>query len=188
MKGFAPNSLAVPRMKRTVQTSFHWLQKCFAVTLGIQEITMAADMTRREYFSILGGSVGSVVLGPPLIGEVAQPAQAAAGAYAVPLTIHINGAEQRMTIDPRVTLLDLLRERLGLTGTKKGCDHGQCGACTVLVNGRRINICLSLAVSHDGDQVTTIEGLAHGGELQPIQAALSNTMVFSAAIARLARS
>ena len=132
---------------------------------------MDADMTRREYVSILGGSVGSVALGLPLIGEIAQPAQAAAGSYAVPLTIHINDSEQRLTIDPRVTLLDLLRERLGLTGTKKGCDHGQCGACTVLVNGRRINSCLSLAVSHDGDQVTTIEGLAQSGVLQPIQAA-----------------
>jgi xanthine dehydrogenase YagT iron-sulfur-binding subunit len=70
-----------------------------------------------------------------------------------------------------VTLLDLLRERFGLSGTKKGCDHGQCGACTVLVNGRRINSCLSLAASHDGDRVTTIEGLAHSGILAPIQAA-----------------
>ena len=76
-----------------------------------------------------------------------------------------------MTIDPRVTLLDLLRERLALTGTKKGCDHGQCGACTVLVNGRRINSCLSLAVSHEGDQVTTVEGLAHGRYLDAVQAA-----------------
>jgi xanthine dehydrogenase YagT iron-sulfur-binding subunit len=74
-------------------------------------------------------------------------------------------------LDPRVTLLDLLRENLGLTGTKKGCDHGQCGACTVLSNGRRINSCLSLAVSHDGDEKTTVEGLARGGELHPVQAA-----------------
>ena len=70
-----------------------------------------------------------------------------------------------------MTLLDLLRERLGLTGTKKGCDHGQCGACTVLANGRRINSCLSLAVVHQGEQITTIEGLAKGDELHPVQAA-----------------
>ena len=73
--------------------------------------------------------------------------------------------------DPRVTLLDLLRERLQLTGTKKGCDRGQCGACTVLVNGRRINSCMALAVSHDGADVTTIEGVARGNELHPVQAA-----------------
>jgi xanthine dehydrogenase YagT iron-sulfur-binding subunit len=76
------------------------------------------------------------------------------------------------TIDPRVTLLDLLREQLGLTGTKKGCDHGRCGACTVLINGRRINSCLSLAASHDGEQITTVECLAHQEELEPIQSAL----------------
>ncbi|HUB80972.1 MAG TPA: 2Fe-2S iron-sulfur cluster-binding protein [Bryobacteraceae bacterium] len=129
---------------------------------------MDGDMTRREYVSILGGTVGSAALGVPLAADIAP---AAAGADAVPLTVHINGSEQRLAIDPRMTLLDLLRERLDLTGTKKGCDHGQCGACTVLVNGRRINSCLSLAVCHDGDQVTSIEGLAQGGELQAIQAA-----------------
>jgi xanthine dehydrogenase YagT iron-sulfur-binding subunit len=128
-------------------------------------------MTRREYVSALGASAGSIALGVPLIEEIVEPAQAAPGANTVPLTLRINGSDHRMTVDPPVTLLDLLRERLGLTGTKKGCDHGQCGACTVLVNGRRINSCLSLAVSHDGDQVTTIEGLAQGGVLEPIQAA-----------------
>ncbi len=129
----------------------------------------SSGITRREYVSALGGSVGSIAFGLPVLD--AEPAQATPGAYVVPLTIRINGSEKRLTIDPSVTLLDLLRERLDLTGTKKGCDHGQCGACTVLVNGRRINSCLSLAVSHDGDQVTTIEGLAQGGVLRPIQAA-----------------
>jgi xanthine dehydrogenase YagT iron-sulfur-binding subunit len=86
-------------------------------------------------------------------------------------SLTINGQEQTVQIDPRVTLLDLLREQLHLTGTKKGCDHGQCGACTVLVNDRRINSCLSLAVMHDGDRVTTIEGLAQDGNLHPMQAA-----------------
>jgi xanthine dehydrogenase YagT iron-sulfur-binding subunit len=127
-------------------------------------------ITRREYVSALGGSAGSIALGLPLFEEAAEPLQAAP-AHGVPLTIHINGSEHQVTIDPRVTLLDLVREGLGLTGTKKGCDHGQCGACTVLVNGRRINSCLSLAVSHDGDRVTTIEGLAQAGVLEPIQAA-----------------
>jgi xanthine dehydrogenase YagT iron-sulfur-binding subunit len=88
------------------------------------------------------------------------------------LNLTINGVAQPVFLDdPRVTLLDLLRERLGLTGTKKGCDRGQCGACTVLVDGRRINSCLTLAVSHDGADILTIEGVAHGETLHPLQAA-----------------
>ncbi|MBY0520452.1 MAG: 2Fe-2S iron-sulfur cluster binding domain-containing protein [Sphingomonas sp.] len=83
----------------------------------------------------------------------------------------INGTAHEADADIRTSLLDLLREQLGLTGTKKGCDHGQCGACTVLVNGRRINACLTLAVMHDGDEITTIEGLADGDTLHPMQAA-----------------
>jgi xanthine dehydrogenase YagT iron-sulfur-binding subunit len=85
--------------------------------------------------------------------------------------LHVNGAERRLEVDERTTLLDALREHLGLTGTKKGCDHGQCGACTVLVEGQRINSCLSLALMHDGESVTTIEGLAEGERLHPLQAA-----------------
>lgn len=89
-----------------------------------------------------------------------------------PITITVNGAPHAIAIDdPRVTLLDLLRERLALTGTKKGCDRGQCGACTVLVDGRRINSCLALAIGLDGAEVETIEGLADGGQLHPVQAA-----------------
>src|ERR1700709_1026934 len=89
-------------------------------------------------------------------------------------SIHLTGNRLRRTVeleDPRVTLLDLLRERLQLTGTKKGCDRGQCGACTVLVDGRRINSCLALAISHDGADILTIEGIAHGSELHPVPAA-----------------
>ncbi|HWU61969.1 MAG TPA: (2Fe-2S)-binding protein [Ensifer sp.] len=90
--------------------------------------------------------------------------------YSISLTV--NGDQRRVELDdPRVTLLDLLRERLDLTGTKKGCDRGQCGACTVLVDGRRINSCLALAVTLDGADITTIEGLAHGDALHPVQAA-----------------
>ena len=89
-----------------------------------------------------------------------------------PITLTVNGVPHSVELDdPRVTLLDLLRERLHLTGTKKGCDRGQCGACTVLLDGRRINSCLTLAVSHDGADVLTIEGLANGNELHPVQAA-----------------
>jgi xanthine dehydrogenase YagT iron-sulfur-binding subunit len=87
-------------------------------------------------------------------------------------TLTVNGVKKTIDIDdPRVTLLDLLREQLGLTGTKKGCDRGQCGACTVILDGRRINSCLALAVSHDGAEVLTIEGLAQGDRLHPVQEA-----------------
>ena len=90
----------------------------------------------------------------------------------IPLRLTVNGTAHEILLeDPRVTLLDLLRERLFLTGSKKGCDRGQCGACTVLVDGRRINACLALAVSLDGAAVTTIEGLAEGDALHPVQAA-----------------
>lgn len=90
----------------------------------------------------------------------------------LPLTLTVNGVERTVELDDsRVALLDLLRERLNLTGAKKGCDRGQCGACTVLLDGRRINSCLALAISHDGAHVLTIEGLAEGGTLHPVQAA-----------------
>jgi xanthine dehydrogenase YagT iron-sulfur-binding subunit len=87
------------------------------------------------------------------------------------VTLQINGRPHVLTLDPRTTLLDALRDHLAMTGSKKGCDHGQCGACTVLVEGRRINSCLTLAVMHDGQSVTTIEGLAEGENLHPLQAA-----------------
>jgi xanthine dehydrogenase YagT iron-sulfur-binding subunit len=87
------------------------------------------------------------------------------------VALRVNGIEHRLTIDTRTTLLDLLREQLALTGSKKGCDHGQCGACTVLLDGRRVNACLVLAVSQNGADVTTIEGLAAGEDLHPLQEA-----------------
>jgi len=90
---------------------------------------------------------------------------------AVKVELQINGQPHSLALDPRTTLLDALREHLALTGSKKGCDHGQCGACTVLIDGRRINSCLTLAVMHEGQSVTTIEGLATGDNLHPIQAA-----------------
>jgi xanthine dehydrogenase YagT iron-sulfur-binding subunit len=96
---------------------------------------------------------------------------AAVAAGAVPVTLLVNGTEHRLRLDPRTTLLDCLRETIALTGTKKGCDHGQCGACTVHVNGRRVNSCLSLAVMHEGDAITTIEGIGEPGALHPMQAA-----------------
>ncbi|MDB5919563.1 MAG: [2Fe-2S] binding domain protein [Massilia sp.] len=92
-------------------------------------------------------------------------------APARPVQLNINGKEYQLSLEPRVTLLDALREYIGMTGSKKGCDRGQCGACTVLVNGRRINSCLTLAVMHEGDKITTIEGIAKGDALSPLQAA-----------------
>ena len=96
---------------------------------------------------------------------------AATGAETMAVNLKINGAAQSLKIDPRTSLLDALREHLQLTGTKKGCDHGQCGSCTVLINGRRVNSCLTLALTCEGDEITTIEGLAKGDELHPVQAA-----------------
>jgi xanthine dehydrogenase YagT iron-sulfur-binding subunit len=91
--------------------------------------------------------------------------------FDITITLTVNGEPQAITVDVRTSLLDLLRERLQLTGTKKGCDHGQCGACTVHVNGRRVTSCLTLAVMHDGDEITTIEGLGTPDHLHPMQAA-----------------
>jgi xanthine dehydrogenase YagT iron-sulfur-binding subunit len=87
------------------------------------------------------------------------------------IVLTVNGEEHRLHVDVRATLLDVLRERLDLTGSKKGCDHGQCGACTILLDGMRANSCLALAVAHDGAEIVTIEGLAENGELHPLQAA-----------------
>ena len=124
--------------------------------------------TRREAISTVGAATAGLAIG---IVEDAKGAAPPAHESAVDVNLRINGKPARFTLDPRVTLLDLLREHAGLTGTKKGCDHGQCGACTVLANGRRINSCLSLAVTHEGDEITTVEGLAANGELHPVQAA-----------------
>jgi xanthine dehydrogenase YagT iron-sulfur-binding subunit len=90
---------------------------------------------------------------------------------AIPVTLRVNGKKHDLRIDPRTTLLDCLRENLHLTGSKKGCDHGQCGACTVHINGRRVNSCLCLAAMHEGDEITTLEGIGEPEDLHPVQAA-----------------
>ncbi len=99
------------------------------------------------------------------------PGESLAQITEVRITLAVNGERRELDVAPWTSLLDLLRDRLDLTGTKKGCDHGQCGACTILVNGMRINSCLTLAVMKDGSQVTTVEGLAEGDALHPVQAA-----------------
>src|SRR5450432_4720906 len=124
------------------------------------------DMTRREFVASAGIVTGGFAVGFP-VHAVAGPI----GENSASLAITINSQAHELSIDPRVTLLDLLRENLGLTGTKKGCDHGQCGACTVLVDGRRINSCLTLAVMTEGTKITTIEGLGTEEALHPMQQA-----------------
>ena len=124
------------------------------------------SVTRREFMAVGAGT--AAVMAVPLSGA-AQGLPAAVPAATV--TLLVNGKRQQLALDTRTSLLDALREHLHLTGSKKGCDQGQCGACTVLVNGRRINSCLSLAVMHDGDSITTIEGLGTPAKLHPMQAA-----------------
>jgi xanthine dehydrogenase YagT iron-sulfur-binding subunit len=147
-------------------------------TRGLDELLIfGSPGTRRRFLKQVAGTSAAIGLGPALMGigsvEAAESAAtpAAVGVVTAKVQLKINGKEHALEIDPRTTLLDALREHLQLTGSKKGCDHGQCGACTVLVNGRRINSCLSLAVTHEGDEITTIEGLANGDELHPVQAA-----------------
>jgi xanthine dehydrogenase YagT iron-sulfur-binding subunit len=113
----------------------------------------------------------AVGLNGPRLFSVARAAAVTRGPQPVDVKLRINGLTRTVALEPRVTLLDALRDRLGLTGTKKGCDQGTCGACTVLVDGRRVNACLTLAVMTVGKEITTIEGLAHGDRLHPMQAA-----------------
>jgi xanthine dehydrogenase YagT iron-sulfur-binding subunit len=125
------------------------------------------DVSRRDLIVAGAVAAGAAAAG----GAVAQTAEASEAPATATVTLVVNGKPRELTVDTRTTLLDALREHLRLTGTKKGCDHGQCGACTVIVEGRRINSCLTLAVMHDGDKVTTIEGLGTPGDLHPMQAA-----------------
>ncbi len=129
-------------------------------------------VSRRTFVKGAGVIGTGVAAGLPSL-LAAQDREAAAGSapHAFQISTTINGKPQQLTLDTRTTLLDALREHLDLTGTKKGCDHGQCGACTVLVDGRRVNSCLTLAATVDGADVTTIEGLASGDALSPVQAA-----------------
>ncbi|MDQ4419335.1 aldehyde dehydrogenase iron-sulfur subunit [Sphingobium sp. DEHP117] len=119
---------------------------------------------------LAGTAISAAAAATSTLPNSAAAARAGANS-AMPIMLKVNGQSRPLSLDTRTTLLDALREHLHLTGTKKGCDHGQCGACTVLVNGRRINSCLSLAIMHDGDEITTIEGLGTPDKLHPMQAA-----------------
>ncbi|WP_285359982.1 aldehyde dehydrogenase iron-sulfur subunit PaoA [Pseudomonas sp. fls2-241-TYG-175] len=138
--------------------------------------TPSSDGLRLSRRQVLIGTAGSAVTAALASTEFAQAAQdTSAGSADVSASSHVsftlNGRRYSLDVDNRATLLDVLRERLHLTGTKKGCDHGQCGACTVIVEGRRINACLTLTVMHEGDTITTIEGLGTPERLHPMQSA-----------------
>lgn len=127
-------------------------------------------LTRRDFLQSAATAAGAAAL-PAGLPAVAAP-DPASPATTVAVSLKVNQTVHELTLEPRVTLLDALREHLGLIGTKKGCDRGQCGACTVLVNGRRVNSCLTLAIMHANGEVVTVEGLAHtDGELHPVQSA-----------------
>lgn len=142
------------------------------------DMSAEAAPSRRDFLAGAAGVGAALTVAPLLLegeaGAALTHAPLREAAPAVPpvnITLSINGKEQALSVEPRVTLLDALRERLHLTGTKKGCDHGQCGACTVHIDGRRVNSCLTLAIMHQGAKITTIEGLAEGDNLHPMQAA-----------------
>jgi xanthine dehydrogenase YagT iron-sulfur-binding subunit len=136
-----------------------------------QEHPTSGPEVSRRAFLVGASSMGVIAAmeGRALVPRAAAAASEEAAPGTLPVAFRVNGREHRLAVDPRTTLLDCLRETLQLTGTKKGCDHGQCGACTVHVGGRRVNACLSLAVMHEGDEITTIEGLGEPGALHPMQ-------------------
>ena len=153
--------------------------------------TTEFGVSRRSFLSRLGIAGAAAAAGPALtIAQAASRESTSTTEIAeetiegsVPIVLRVNGERHRVQLDPRTTLLDALRETIRLTGTKKGCDHGQCGACTVHINGRRVNSCLSLAVMHEDEEITTIEGLGAPDNLHPVQASFFNMMVISAGTA-----
>ena len=141
------------------------------------EPSESRGVTRRSFLTNVVATAGIAATARPLLSaaphtiELPQAPAVSKPTGTVPVELKINGHIHQLQIESRVTLLDALRENLGFFGTKKGCDHGQCGACTVHVNGRRVNSCLTFAVMHQQDEITTIEGLAKDGQLHPMQAA-----------------
>jgi xanthine dehydrogenase YagT iron-sulfur-binding subunit len=151
----------------------HLFQSSFATRTRLRKSVMDEEdrllVSRRAL--MVSGAAAATGAALPADGAALRTAGDTDDISEVGVTLRVNGQDRTLTLDTRTTLLDALREHLRLTGTKKGCDHGQCGACTVLVNGTRINSCLSLAIQHQGDQVTTIEGLGAPDRLHPLQAA-----------------
>jgi xanthine dehydrogenase YagT iron-sulfur-binding subunit len=139
------------------------------VTPGLEPVSTIS----RRFFMKAAGTLGAGVAAglPQLAGAQAAHEAAASSSRHLDVTLRVNGKSTQLSLDTRTTLLDALRENLGLTGSKKGCDHGQCGACTLLVDGRRVNSCLTLALSASGSDIKTIEGLAEGDDLSPVQQA-----------------
>lgn len=142
---------------------------------GKDESGTPGKLSRRVFLSQIGTTglvAGSVSLTTSMAGAAeAKPAVSTPPEGFVEVTLTVNGVKHTVQIDPRSTVLDTLRETLHFTGTKKGCDHGQCGACTIHINGERVNSCLCLALAHEGDEITTIEGLGEPDHLHPVQAA-----------------
>ncbi|GAB5096017.1 (2Fe-2S)-binding protein [Caballeronia sp. HLA56] len=141
----------------------------------VPQSTNERDRAKRAATRVPGADVASQpqmqMQAAQATADVLAPPPAKTGDASVSFNLTVNGQSHALSLDPRTTLLDALREHLHLTGTKKGCDHGQCGACTVHVNGRRVNACLCLAAAHDGDAVTTIEGIGEVEDMHPLQAA-----------------
>jgi xanthine dehydrogenase YagT iron-sulfur-binding subunit len=162
-------------IKRITESDEKEVEKPVASDDGAKGQPLMGNVSRRSFLSHLGAAGIAVSAAPVLASAGAAaaqaPAEVAADASTVPLTLKVNGESHTLRIDPRTSLLDCLRENLNLPGTKKGCDHGQCGACTVHVNGRRVNSCLSFAVMHPEDEILTIEGLGQPDHLHPMQAA-----------------
>ena len=138
-----------------------------------QEPVPTHDEARRTFLKQSSALTALALVPSPVVSAAAAELDetVAAAFEKVPLNLKVNGKKLKLQVEPRTTLLDLLREQLHLTGTKKGCDYGQCGACTVHVDGQRVNSCLSFAVMHEGQEITTIEGLAKGDDLHPMQEA-----------------
>ena len=142
-------------------------ESAFPETLDIEDVPIPeSELSRREFLAVSGVVTAGLVAGLPRIA-VAQTSKSTPQTF--PVSLSINKQTHQLTVDTRTTLLDLLRENLDLTGSKKGCDHGQCGACTVLIDGRRVNSCLTLAVTAQGAEITTIEGLGDEQNLSPMQ-------------------
>ena len=159
--------------KGTGQQAGETLAAVPEATEGASMARQAGRLSRRSFLGHIGAAGLAATASPALAAAAIQdaPAATAPAAGTRPVVLRVNGVEHRLDLEPRVSLLDCLRENLDLTGTKKGCDHGQCGACTVHVNGRRVNSCLSFASMHEGDEITTIEGIGKPGDLHAMQAA-----------------